>query len=224
MELSEKIITDLINIKQEQLNFKEKTSTIVLALKGARFLSGRNPYNAKENISAVMDIDMNFLKMYDSLKNSGLINYLIFLEQIGSVFKIKDYDEEIEKELQGVRGIERALKLFLDNFEDKKIDSICNLRNSLVHRFGLSTKRYKSEKFILSEEKSDIVVKLPQQKYKMEEIYSNKEEVMMTTIYVNNLIDKIEEVFSNIVLHFSNNNLDLSVEKDEVLSRFFIEH
>jgi hypothetical protein len=76
---------------------------------------------------------------YHSSLLLGLTNYLIILELIGSVFKLKNNDDNYTKD-----GIEYALKLYT-KLGNEKIKGIKALRNSLTHNFSLANNSHNFE-------------------------------------------------------------------------------
>lgn len=71
---------------------------------------------------------------------TGLINYLILLEQFGSIFIPKNQVKIKEK-----NGIFCSLKYY-SKLSDEQINAIKSLRNSLTHKFGLATEKKPSQK------------------------------------------------------------------------------
>lgn len=173
----------LKDIIDPDISFHERTnrlSTINLLLKSSRKLSG---FNIKNGIYEKNEYnELNFKEgTYLPFQFTGLISYLILLEQIGSAFKPINANN-IEK----TNGIYRSLKYY-SNLDSYSIICIINLRNSLVHRFSLSTETKKDNfHFILSLERNKKIIKKPTTKWDGD--YSNKQPETYVTIYQIDLI------------------------------------
>ena len=104
------MIEKLLEIRQT--NNTEKQSTIIACLKSARFLCSNgllvDDYSKDEIIEFVFEKGL-----YHSNVFSRVIFYLIFLDQVGNVFKLKDKPEIKNK--TNIKGSEiRSIKIFFN--------------------------------------------------------------------------------------------------------------
>jgi hypothetical protein len=212
-------ILKLLDMNQPMSNTPIRFSTIVLLLKGGRKLFGcdleTGEYQMNElNEENILD------QTYHSFQFSGLINYLILLEQIGSIFKPINATS-----IKKTNGIFCALKFF-SQLSDEKIKAIISLRNSLTHRFGLATEKKPSvkppRKFILSIERDKEIVKLPNIDW--DGTFSDKSDSTNTTIFIIDLVDQIEKIYKEVSTKLINNNLDIIPIGgiDEIKARYTI--
>jgi hypothetical protein len=174
-------ISKLLDINQPMTKDPFRFSSIALLLKGARKLFGCNIDTGKYEM---LELDEDNFKSgtYQSLQFSGLINYLIFLEQIGSIFKPKYLPSSSSS-----NGIYNALIYFSSlNNDPNKISGIVSLRNSLTHKFGLATeknpKTKPARKFSLSIERNDNIILNPTTDWNGN--FSDKSESTLTTVYI----------------------------------------
>lgn len=213
-----RLFSKLLDMKQPMSNRPTRFSSIILLLKSGRKLFGcdinTGEYKMKEYYVT------NFSEeTYYSFQFSGLINYLIFLEQIGSIFKLKNCDN-----LKESYGINAALTHFSSITDNAKINAIVSLRNSLIHRFGLATeknpKNKPPRKFILSIERNSDIVKLPNIEW--DGTFSNKLGRTSTTIFIVDLVILIETVYQKICEENKKNNLDIKLKDgiDELKTRY----
>lgn len=156
---NQEFITKLLDINQPMEEMPTRFSTIALLLRGARKLTGCDLNSGKYEMNELFNKE-NFLdQTYHSFQLSGLINYLIFLDQIGSTFKPKD-----KSPIRITNGVFCALKYF-STVDDPKIQTIRALRNSLAHQFGLATKEDPDlkppRKFSLSTKRNADIIILP---------------------------------------------------------------
>lgn len=209
----------LKDIIDPDIGFHKRTnrlSTINLLLKSSRKLSG---FNIKSGVYEKNEYnEINFKEgTFLPFQFTGLISYLILLEQIGSAFKPKNVNN-IDK----TNGIYRSLKYY-SNLDSDSITCILNLRNSLVHKFGLSTENKKDNfHYILSSERNRKIIKKPDTKWDGD--YSNKQPETYVTIYQIDLIILIESIYSKILEDLHNDNLELILDKGmaELVSRYTI--
>jgi hypothetical protein len=208
-------IEKFLDIEQPMENNPVRFSTMALLVKSARKLSGRNLltgiYEMKElNESNFTD------QTYHPFMFTGLINYLIFLEQIGSIFKPK-----AATKIKQTNGIYCALEYFslLDN--DKK-SAVKALRNTLTHKFGLATENKESDKyrFQLSIERNSEII-IPKN---WDGNFSTKTDDTLTTVHIIDLADFVETIYVNILESWKAQTLELVVKEgiDEVKSRYTI--
>jgi len=208
-----------IDIDQPMSKNPDRFSTLGILLRGARHLSGRDLYNG---IYKMKELTKQNFKRQTYFPNffTGLINYLIFLEQLGGIFKIKGRAVPNQK-----NGIHLAFKNFF-TLTDDKIFAIRALRNSLVHQYGLATGKENGKnikliyKFTVSVERNSEIVKLPLTTW--DGSFSNKNDESNTTIYVIDLIDVIEKLYSKLKEEINNNNVEFNVSLDELKARFTI--
>jgi len=182
-------IEKLLETEQPMDNNPTRLSTLILLLKSARHLSGRNLKNGDYEMNELTE--ENFINQtYHSFQLSGLLNYLILLEQIGSIFT------PLKKNIiTNSNGIYRALTYF-SNLGDTEKQSIKALRNSLAHSFGLATDNTKKEKFKFSlsiESNTDII-----RPKNWTGNYIDKSEESITTVFIIDLINLIEDIFRKV--------------------------
>ena len=137
-------ILDLLRLEQPMSKNPDRFSNIVLLLKAARKLTGRNIETGDYEKNEFNDEDFED-GLFHSFQYTGLINYLILLEQFGSIFSQRESGNRISCALLDFPGLD----------DIKKINAIVALRHTLTHKFGLATeiKKDKTElqhKFILS--------------------------------------------------------------------------
>lgn len=204
MESAEKeFLKKFLDINQPIEEKPVRFSTVVLLLKGGRSLSGRD---IKTGVYEMRELNEKTITdgMYHSFQFSGLISYLIFLEQLGSIFRPKGLTEKSERDIRG------ALKHF-SNIDENKINAIASLRNSMVHRFGLATEKSPRlkppRKFTLSTERNPEIVLMPATDWTGD--FSDKTDNTSTTIFIHDLIDLAESVYKNIAKALSDDNLEM---------------
>jgi len=212
-------ITRLLDINQPMSDNPVRFSTIVLLIKGARKLSGCNIITGKYEMNEINEESFSDLT-YHSFQYTGLINYLILLEQLGGIFKPINKDK-----IEQTNGIFCSLKYFT-NLEENKIKAIKALRNSLAHKFGLATEKSPGikppMKFIISIERNNEVIKLPNEDWNGD--FTDKTLETSTTIYLIDLIELVEKVFFKIIKEHQDNNLELILKDgiNELMTRFTI--
>jgi len=175
-------------------------------LQSARKLSGRNPTTGKyEKLEFERESleDGTFMPFYFT----GIMSYLIFLEIMGDIAMRKGHKSRFSN------GIHIALECY-SSFNENQIKAIRALRNSLVHKFGLATKSTAQKgmihKFAISRDRNISAVQLPDKPWDGK--YSEKGDDTNTTIYVFDLIDTIEEVYSRMKKDIIDDNVDIKVE------------
>ena len=199
-------LTDkMLSVDQPMSENPTRFSTISLLLKGARSLSGRNLQTGVYELREFNET--NFINgTYHSFQFTGLIDYLILLEQVGSIFK------PINKSTIDKNPIPRALGYFT-LLESKKIESVVGLRNSIAHKFGLATEsspRNGSRKFALSNNRNVAVIDLPQTPWNGD--FSDKSDATTTIVYLHDLIDLIESVYQSIISENKCGNIEMTLE------------
>lgn len=203
-----------------------RISCLVAALQAARFNTGRNIETGEGNIVEMKgDIFMKSLDYtisIDTIMMSGLINYLILLDLVGLLFK--------KKPSQKPTNITNGIKLALMNFSDtdeKIIEAIKQLRNSLTHCYSLATalKKRKKEKekdnykFILIFKNASSPITLPKDSWYGD--CSDKSENTSTKVYVPNLCDLIEEIVKEICNLYEKDELEFRIDDlEEIKTRF----
>lgn len=197
---------------------RSRQYTFMLSLRSARHLLGCNlengEYEHKNITEYYFENGLYFSNMF-----SGLLNALIFLETIGIIFKPKN-----NKHTSLKNGIARSLSYF-SKLSKSEIATIRSLRNSFAHNFGLAivNDRKKSNlthKFILSIEKSDKVIALPEQKWTGN--FNDKSDKTATKVYVFNLIKVMEEVYQNILSLNEKEEIELAIPKDKLYTCYSI--
>lgn len=213
-----KVVECILGLKK----LKSRKSCLMLALQSARFHFGRDKNTGKGNISdfyyrqnRMTEIKENvqFNKNEDEVDLfSGLILYLIVLEQLGTIF--------INENKNSIKGI---LKLYANDLLNEERNAIKNLRNSLAHNHGLVACCSNGNpicKFVLSFKDKDKPVELP--KYKWNHKYEDKSEGNSIKINVLALINLIEEIIAKVIKEYTNGKLVSKLSKDELESRFTI--
>jgi len=213
-------MSKLLDINQPMTNAPVRFSNIALLLKGARKLFGCDINTGRYEKLELNEENFNS-GTYHSFQFSGLINYLIFLEQIGSVFKPKGASPRANS-----NGITDALNYFSPLNDQRKIRGIVSLRNSLVHKFGLATeknpKNKPARKFILSIERNKDIISDPSTDW--DGVFSDKTGTTSTTVFIIDLIELIEAVYLKIKEELDNGNLELALQDgvSELKARYTI--
>lgn len=215
-------ISKLLDQKQPMMDDPTRFSTIALLLKGARKLFGCDSLSGEYKMNEINE--ENFMSgTYHSFQFSGLINYLIFLEQIGSIFRPRN-----PQEFKETNGIFCALKHFSSLKEDSKINAIVSLRNSLAHKFGLATeknpKNKPPRKFTISIKRNSGIVQLPEHDWNGS--FSDKADETSTTVFIIDLVTLIESVYEKVVEENEIDNLDILLHDgmNELRSRYTINY
>ena len=210
----DKFIQNILKMETEG----ERKYTFMLCLRSARNLVGSNLETGKCEYNNIYNIEKG---LYHSHMFTGLINYLIFLEIIGTIFKPKGRREEKQK-----NGIYKSLYYFSD-LTIKEITVVRSLRNAFAHNFGLAIKNDEDNKFthkftLSFEGDVDDIVSIPVEKWNGH--FDDKRESSFTKIYVYNLIKLIEKVYQNIITCAEKNELEISLTggEKELNTRFSI--
>lgn len=199
----------------------DRTSCFMMALRSARYHMGRN-IETGESYDNAGGTPVDFANrdslvehwMFDEEIFTGLVMYLILLDQIGCIFaKVGIVLQKKES------GVKYALKCF-SNFSNKEREAIYALRCTLAHNFGLTTEKAnpKPHKFILSFDVDSKAVTLPTEKWDAD--YSDKSDGISTVIGVYALCDEIESVVDNVYDYYEQGKLQLQSDKKEICSRF----
>lgn len=145
---------------------------------------------------------------------TSLLIYLNCLEQIGILFC----------ERNKVNPIKKAINNFSsESLSSEKVNVLKNLRNSLAHNFGLVNVNPKNKplnKFLLIFEHNDEIVKLPNKKWNGE--YTVKSEETSTVIYTYSVIELVEQIIAKLQNCCVNEEVDFSIDIEEVKSRFTV--
>jgi hypothetical protein len=217
----QEFISKLLDINQPIENNPTRISTLILLLRGARKLSGRNLITGIYEMNEIND-DFFDNGLYHSYQFSGLMNYLIFLEQLGSIFKVK----VPTKSSNYPNSIHQLLNEFSD-LSDDKIFVVRALRNSLTHKFGLATAKNPQRnemrhKFIISIERNTEIITMPRHKWSGN--FDDKSDHQSTTIYLIDFLDLIEQVLAKLKSELLKNKLELNLTGgiNELKARFTI--
>jgi len=200
---------------------RNRYSCLFVALQDARKITGRDM--VKGNITNdILENDQSFLSPYSFI---GVVNYLLILELIGEIFRLKNFTTNKKN------NIYKSLKQFSNSLNDKDIDTIIALRNSLAHNYGLinipnDQKEYvtKLHKFTLINMTNGNLIKYPLQNWNLD--YSDKSDETSTQISVIKLQDLIETVYKNLTTEIENDTVELALKKgiDELKARFTIRY
>lgn len=192
----------------------ERKSTIYIALNSARFFTKNNlfvhEYCKPELEDILTEKELNYEFLF-----SGLLNYLIFIEQIGGLFGL-----DIKKVIE---------KFFPNEFSNEEKESIYQFRNSFAHRFSLATQNNgtNSRKFRLehnSNENEKPINKAKEKWFKdiKDDIYKDKSDETDTVVNVKSFINFCEEFYNKVVSENENNNLLLVIQENEIMAKYTI--
>ena len=216
-------LSKLLDVNQPMTNNPVRISTVVLLLKSGRKLFG---CDIESGIYSMNELnETNFGDgTYHSFQFTGLVNYLIFLEQIGSIFE--PINTTIKSSVSKSNAIYYSLKYFSSLTDENKINAIVSLRNSMAHKFGLATEKNPRNKpprkFILSNVRNSEVVNLPAIDWNGE--FTDKSDMTSTTIFIIDLVEIIEEVYKKVKTENDNNKLKLALDAgmDELKARYTV--
>ncbi|MEQ8909387.1 MAG: hypothetical protein RIC95_09355 [Vicingaceae bacterium] len=211
---TDKLIGNILELKKYE-EFKEegRSSNLIIALRGARKLTGRDIKTGKllSKKESLNKMNQDFKDgTYHSSLFLGLVNYLIILDLIGSLFSKQTANK------QRKNGLENALENFTVLKKEEK-DAIKELRNSLAHNFGLgqpknifSLSNSYPKMISLPESKNDFFVT----KSKSKDSYTKINDVKLCSF--------VEEVFNEVKKCFGSNELKLKngLNEQEIKSRF----
>lgn len=210
-------IQDFLKLEQPMSHNPARFSNIVLLLKAARELTGRNIETGVYEMGEINEEDI-VNGLYHSFQYVGLINYLILLEQLGSIFSPK------QESICSSNGISCALKDFSELKDKLKVSAIVALRHSLTHKFGLATEKKKKDrkelqhKFILSIERNSKIVEIPSNPW--DGNFSDKSDGTSTTIFIKDLEELVENIYQTIKTKLDRNELIVKIDLDELYSRY----
>lgn len=218
MNMDDNFIKEILEMNPE----RERQYTFMLCLRTARFLLGCDLETGKykqENLNEEIFVEK---KLYISNILSGLANYLIFLETIGTIFKPKS--EPINNK---ENGIHKALSYFSNDLDENQIVAIRTLRNSLAHNFSLAIKsntndnRFTQKFILLHDDSIDEIIKLPTSRWGGD--YSDKTNEKYTIINIKKLICLIEDIYTKVLLYSTENKLECMLKsKDELNTKYSI--
>lgn len=214
---------DIIRLILGLSNHDDRISTLQLALSQARRCIG---YDSKKECNMVNftfrntqidneDGQLTVNCIDDNRKNAdecdcftALTLYLIVLDQLGHIFINPYRNTMIDKVLE---------KYGNDDFKDNRIvEAVKNLRNSLCHNFGLANTKYK---FSLNFNSYDGIIKVPDKKFNID--WSDKSKETQTIVNVFPLCNAIEKVIKSIVEKYENGELSCVIDDVEELKTRF---
>lgn len=212
----------LLSTKQPFEHSPERFSTIALLLRNARHMTGRNLETGAYEKNELCNLEIDKNGLFEPQKFNGLINYLIFLEQLGHIF-IHDKTGKLNK-------IDILLKQYAKNLNSDERNAIRALRNALAHQFGLAivslnTKTKKinpkfTHKFTLSIASGSSIIKLGKSPWKGD--FKDKSDETSTTVYIYKLHELAELILSKIQNDISNNSISIRLPLEEIKTRFTI--
>jgi len=195
---------------------KNRYSCLIIALTDSRLITARNNETCK--------FDNNFLENKNSFLNPysfiGIINYLLILDMIGEIFTKRSSENKIQK----------ALKQYCPFINDKDINTIVALRNSLAHNYGLinipdNPKHYLTQRHkfcLINSESADLIVYPP-----MPWDGIDKSDDSFTIVGLEKLIELVESVYQSLKQEIEGNplkNLFLVNGVEELKARFTIKY
>jgi hypothetical protein len=206
-----------INLFVNNLEIKKNTySCLSIAIRDARMITGRNLETGEMEFN-ILNTEKTFLNPYSFI---GIINYLLILDMIGSIFSLKNFKTEKES------NIYKALKQFSKNINEKDIFTIIALRNSLAHNYSLAnipkSKKENDTKlhhFVIKNSIDEVTIK---HNNKWDGKYNSKQDLNSTEIGAENIIALIEEVISNLKIEVEKDNVEINFSLDELKMRFTI--
>lgn len=143
---------------------------------------------------------------------SSLILYLIFLEQVGTIFTMGS-SESI--------GILSALDDFTTLKEEERT-ALYYLRNTLAHNYGLATdnkdsnKQNDKYKFTLSYKGN--LIHVPKKSWDND--YTNRDDEVSTTINIFRLMEMVDNIYVSLKKNYKNLGLKIGIE--EIKTRFTV--
>ena len=149
---------------------KNRRSCLLMAIRSARYLTGRDVITGKAigicemEYTILKNDDVTTLQLYNEHFFSGLAMYLIAIDCIGCLFD----NLTITPKTENNNSIIRALKSF-STLDDERIEAVKDLRNTLAHNFGLATEskggaKKTKHKFTLSFSDKAEAIKLPKKR------------------------------------------------------------
>lgn len=194
--------TEIIN-RLLSLHYDKKgvISTLAVALRGARELTGRDV----ETGELIEGKELQHLEQqvenltYVSNKFIGLTVYLIIIDLVGDIFKRKGIPSSGDR-------YNRSLCHFSD-LNQEEINSLKNLRNSLAHKFSLGND---TEIFILdySGDSKDII-RSPEKSYNCSVRHKPKTTDNYATAYFYNICGLVEKIYTKLIELHEEGQLEL---------------
>ncbi len=197
---------------------KNRYSCLMIALIDARKLTARNIETGKFECN-ILENEKSFLSPYSFI---GIINYLLILDMIGEIFTVRNTTNKIYK----------ALKQYCSYINDKDIDTIIALRNSLAHNYGLInipdnpeynlTRRHK---FYLINSEIDDLIEYPTKPWNG--VFNDNSDDSYTKVGLGKLIELVESVYQVLKKEIECNpmkNLSLKEGVDELKARFTVRY
>lgn len=227
-------IKKMVNDRQIELN---RYSIFVTALEHARQLSGFDKETRMEN-RLLLDINNNsILELGQS--QIGLINYLLILDMLGSVFK-KVASEAKEKKRNSITYVLEQFSILNDK---RDRDAIKALRNCLAHNYSLlnipewkdeSDIKYGKENiktnakleanelhaFSICWKKQPSLIKYPDNANRLTKSNPLRENKHYTEICAERLRDLVEGIFQQIKEGVNNGSVGSDMSDEEIKSRF----
>ena len=217
------MIRTILGLKQ----VKNRKSCLLMAIRSARYLTGRDVVTGKAlgigemEYNVLKKDDVQMYQLYYEHFFSGIAMYLIAIDCIGCLF---DNTEIMSKENN---GIGRALENF-SLLDKDKIEAIKDLRNTLAHNYGLATentlpngrpKKHK-HKFTLSFSDKKEAIRTPKRDWDGD--YNNKKQSNFTIIGIPSFCDTIESIIANVYKCFESGLLKLRIDENEAKTRFTV--
>ena len=193
-----KVIANVLNLNHDK---KGKISTLWVALRGARELTGRNVESGKKcstiNFENIEQQCRN--QTFSSNKFVGLATYLIIIDLIGNIFKHSEKKEIKDNFIQ-------ALSHF-STLNSEEISSLKNLRNSLAHKFSLGNE---SEVYVLDYSTTETyLIKHAEIIYPSVKRVNKKNDKNMTTVNYDNICDLVERIYETLKVLNDNSKLEI---------------
>lgn len=215
-------VNDPYMIGCEDNNGKRRYSCLSKAYRAARLISGRDMETGSLDRKSVGLSPLLWDKQespYFLGKNSfiGVLNYLIILEMIGSIFA-KGHSRNNNNIFNAIKDFSNCNEL-LGNRNERKIRAIIALRNALTHNYGLASPAYhsyhESFKFSLNYKKgeADPIVHLPSSGNRWEwRNFSDKDSSSNTIINSQRIGSLTETVLQNVIKDLEDDKLRLALD------------
>ena len=205
---------------------KNRRSCLLMAIRSARYLTGRDLITGKAigicemEYTILKNDDVTTLQLYNEHFFSGLAMYLIAIDCIGCLFD----NLTITPKTENNNSIIRALKSF-STLDDERIEAVKDLRNTLAHNFGLATEskggaKKTKHKFTLSFSDKAEAIKLPKKDWDGD--FGNKKQSCSTIIGVSAFCNLAESIIANVYDSYEKGLLKLRVSEEQVKARFTV--
>jgi hypothetical protein len=214
--LDQKQIDFIINLISVESANNKSCSTFSLALRDARFITGRDLLTGECKHYLLQNNKNQHLKPYSPI---CLLNYLIILEMVGKIFKMKN-------QLDSTNGIVSALFNFSD-LEEKDRYTINALRNALAHSYSLTNipekeKYYEHSRHLFA---YHITGDFPLIQYSDNEWNGGYYQIESRTwIQINKLFNLIEIIVKSILGKIGNDEIELQMDIAELETRYYINY